>query len=68
MTTKGTNCHIFFSLNENSDYCNPLWKKNDNHKPPATTQEDNLLFAIVSNAVKTLIFTPNRREKLIPII
>lgn len=59
MTSWGTDYHIFFSLNENSDYCNPLWKKNDSQRPPATTQEDNLLFTIVSKAVMTLIFTPN---------
>lgn len=59
MTTQGTDCHFFFSLNENPDYCNPLWKENDNHRPPATTQEDNLLFGIVSKAVMTLIFTRN---------
>lgn len=59
MTTWGTDCHNFFSLNENSDYCNPLWKENDSQRPPATTWEGNLLFATVSKAVITLIFTPN---------
>lgn len=55
MATQGTDCHIFFSLNENSDYCHPLWKDNDDHWPSAMRQEDNLLFAVVSRAVMTLI-------------